>query len=382
MKIYLTGIVSGLLAVIGPSLLIVEATKIGGLSEVQMLSWFFAVYFMGGLYSVFLPFVLKIPATGSHSISSIAYIISVIPIIPFEQLIGGFLISGLIVFVFASSERLRNLILKVPVEITNSMLSGILLSLLVSQFLQFYTSVIFTLVVILIYYVSSIFLKQIPPIIIVIISIISYLLITQNFPYSSIGSFQINIQLHKPTITILNIAIVGIPLAILVIFNDILIGLSTLGEKVKNPTMILKSGGVFSIIGSIFGSPCTNLAGVMTIICNDIKDVRENKKYLSSVVSGFVLLGFAFSSSIILPIIIALPLNITMLIAFLTILPVFLKTFNFSFKSGGRKLVYTIPTFIISSLPISIFVFSSPLIGLIVGCIIYFSLKLFKRSDK
>lgn len=377
----MTGIVSGLLAIIGPSLLIVEAAKIGGLSEAQMLAWLFAGYFMGGLYSIFLPFVLKIPATGSHSISAIAYIISVIPIIPYDQLIGGFLIAGLIAFVFGSYERLRNLILKVPREITNSMLSGILLSLLISQFLQFYSFLFLSAFIFLAYYVSSFLFKNIPPIIIVIILIFLYLILTNNFPYSSIGSFQIHFQLYKPTITFLNVMIVGIPLAILIISNDILIGLTSLGDKVKNPGMILRTGGIFSMIGSLFGSPCTNLAGVMTIICNDIKGVRENKTYMSSVVSGIMLLGFSLSSSLILPIILALPINITMLVAFLTILPVFLKTFTYSF-SRDFKLLYTVPTFLISCLPISIFVFSSPLIGLITGCIIYFLIKLIKNKFK
>ena len=83
-----SGFISALLAMTGPPAIILEAAQIGQFTPQQTISWMFAVYFFGGLFSIIFPLIYKIPITGAHSITGVAFLVTITPNFSFSELIA------------------------------------------------------------------------------------------------------------------------------------------------------------------------------------------------------------------------------------------------------------------------------------------------------
>jgi benzoate membrane transport protein len=69
-----SGFISSTLVMTGPALIILQAAAAGHFSDQQTINWMFAVYFFGGLFGIIMPLLFKIPITGAHSISGVAFL--------------------------------------------------------------------------------------------------------------------------------------------------------------------------------------------------------------------------------------------------------------------------------------------------------------------
>ncbi|MFP3123088.1 benzoate/H(+) symporter BenE family transporter [Ectobacillus funiculus] len=98
-----SGLISSTLVMTGPVIIILEAATSSHFTAQQTINWMFAVYFFGGLFGILMPLAFRIPITGGHSITGVAFLATVTSHFTYPQLIGGYVISGLLIFLVGIS---------------------------------------------------------------------------------------------------------------------------------------------------------------------------------------------------------------------------------------------------------------------------------------
>ena len=68
------GLVAAIFGCSGPALIVIGGANKAGLSNGQTVAWLFAIYFLGGLISIFLALRYKQPVTGAYSIPGAALV--------------------------------------------------------------------------------------------------------------------------------------------------------------------------------------------------------------------------------------------------------------------------------------------------------------------
>jgi benzoate membrane transport protein len=370
------GIISGFLAITSTSLLILEAAKQGGFTEGETLSWVFSVYFFCGIFSILIPFYFKIPFTGGHSLAGITYIISVASLFSYNELITGFLTSAILVFLLGISGWFNRIIELLPKEIISSMLAGMILHTLLSLTTQFWNHLFIVLSAILGYFLTSTFIKRIPGLFGALLFSFVIVIISDSLPTINKMENLSYFTVYQPDFSLSSIFVVGIPLCILLLSNDLIVGFNELKkhEYESKTSIVVSLSGMTSMVGAFFGSHCTNLAGIMTSICSSPAVGKKEFRYISSIISGIILVTFAFFASYIIPFILALPKGLPAIITFLTLVGVFISSLKSSLTNKSIYLA-TIPTFLIAALNFKLFIFNGPILSLMVGLGIYSIMK-------
>jgi benzoate membrane transport protein len=378
MKSIIAGIVSGFLAITGASLLILEAANNGGYSSDITLSWVFSAYFFGGVYSLLFSFKHKMPLPGSHSLSAITYITTVSSLFTFNEMIASFFLTGLIFLILGISKSFNKFIEYLPIEIISAMLAGMILSTLFSLSSKFLDGILIVLLAFVGYFATAIFLKKVPNIFgALLFSIIGLMVSSSSVPFHR-DVLQVSyFNFYKPEFSWEGVLVITIPLFILILSNDLLVGINELKKEgyQVNRSKSIPISGFFTMVGSFFGSHCTHLAGIMTTICASPENGNKSSRYIASIASGIVLLLFAFNAGLLIPLIQSLPKGFPAAITFLALYGVMIPSVKLSFSK--KNLFWaTIPTFLVSSLKIQIFIFNGPILGLILGLFIFSFIKI------
>lgn len=119
------GMVAGLFVISGPTALILQASLNGNFTAAQTILWIFSVYVFGGILGILLPLYYRIPIVGGHSLTGVAFLATMTGKFTFNELIGAYIVSGLLLLLIGSLGIFSKLIKLVPKEIIAAMLSGI-----------------------------------------------------------------------------------------------------------------------------------------------------------------------------------------------------------------------------------------------------------------
>lgn len=366
-----TGITSGLVAVSGTSLLILQAAINGQYNTQIMLSWLFATFFFSGIFSIWYPLYKKIPLTGGHSLAGISYLMTITHIYSFNDLVGGFIISGLIIFIIGVSKKYSIIIEFIPAELISAMLAGMILHNLSKLIIPASQTLFLSSIAIFVFFIFNKNRFGIPPILISLISVFLFYFGLYDDPplkyFNDISYFYF----YKPIFSLETLLVIALPLSILIITNDLFIGSAALkehGYKFDNNEVVSISG-ITSFIGGFWGSHCTNLAGIMTHICANDQSGEYKKRYTASIVSGLFLVTFAFTSYYSVPFLLSLPDGLLAITTILTLGGIFFNSLKIAFlKKGSEPITFFV--FTMSLLNFQVFFINSPIIGLIMGTVL------------
>lgn len=361
------GLFSGLLAITGASLLVLEAAQNGGYTDSQTFSWVFSVYLFGGLFGILLPLYYKVPITGAHSLAGIIYLGTLTPVYSFDELVSGFIVSALLVLLLGISGWINKLLTLISRVVIAAMLAGMILNTLISLCKQFGDGTWMVIAITVCFFTTPLVTKKVPGLLVSLFLSLALLTLSGNMPSVS-PTNPPYFTLFKPEFSLASIFVIGIPLCLFIFSNDFIVGLNELSKESYKVSVkkVVNWSGIFSLIGSFFGSHCTNLAGIMTSICAGPSAGNKKFRYVASVISGMILLIFAFFSSYLIPFIKALPKGVPAIIAFLTLYGVFISSIR-TILTDKSSYSATLPTLVITATNIHIFIFNGPLLGLIVG---------------
>jgi benzoate membrane transport protein len=366
-----SGIVSGLLAAVGPPVFIMEAAANGHFTNEQTVLWMFSVYFFGGLFSIILPFYYRIPIVGAHSITGVAFLVTVTSQVPYNQLIGSYIISSLSILLIGFLGLFSKLMKFVPKEIIAAMMAGIITSYVVRLIISVEHLPMIGGVALMSYFIFTKWKLRVPPVIAAVFAGFLMLFLTYDLDFSSSEMAFVLPHLQVPEFNILNIFTVSLPLALLILSNDAAPGIGALEQNNYKPPInrILTLSGVFSLFVNLFGGQSANIAGMMTAICSGEETGNREKRYFAAIVSGIFILLFGCFAWLSVPFIQSLPGDFVSMLAGFALLGVLGTSLTQSFAKPKMMISVTF-TFVIAMSNISIFYISAPVWALVGGSLI------------
>lgn len=365
------GLVSGIFIITGPVALILEGASNGQFTMTQTILWVFSVYFFGGLFGILLPLYYRMPIVGGHSISGVAFLATITTQFTFHELVGAYIISGVLMLLIGWLGFFSKLMKLVPKEIIAAMLAGMITKYMVNYVVSSTQFVVVGVVAVVAFFAFSRWRTRIPPVIAAIAAAFVVLLLTYPFAASGMSQQLVLPQVQLPDFNILSFISVSIPLALLILSNDAAVGLGALEQNQYKPPVnrIISLSGIFSIIASFFGGQSSNIAGMASAICADEEAGPREKRYMGAVVSGVLLLLFGLFAWKLVPLIQMLPKEFIAIIVGFSLIGVFGNSLHTGFSKPTMKVSCAF-AFMIALSNITIWNISAPVWSLLIGSFI------------
>lgn len=365
------GIITGTLGIVGAPIIVIEAAAAGGFTHIETISWFYAVQFFGALFGLIMAFYYRMPIVGAHSITGAAFLVTVTPHFTYSELVGGFIITGIIIMLFGISGIFKKVMSWIPREIISAMLAGIITSYVVGLIPAAEELPIVGISAITVFFILTKWNLRIPPMLGSVLTSVIVFFLVYDFDMSALGTEIVLPIVHAPDFSLAGAISISIPLALMILSNDATPAVGALERSgYKVPTNnILTVSGILSIFTSFFGGQSANVAGMMTTIASDEESGDTDKRYVASVISSIIMLIFGLFAWALVPLMFELPEALMAMLAGFVLIGVFASTMRTSFGNSKYQMA-VIFTYIISVSGISIFYVSAPVWALLIGTIL------------
>lgn len=365
------GIITGTLGIVGAPIIVIEAAAAGGFTHIETISWFYAVQFFGALFGLIMAFYYRMPIVGAHSITGAAFLVTVTPHFTYSELVGGFIITGIIIMLFGISGIFKKVMSWIPREIISAMLAGIITSYVVGLIPAVEELPIVGISAITVFFILTKWNLRIPPMLGSVLTSVIVFFLVYDFDMSVLGTEIVLPIVHAPDFSLAGAISISIPLALMILSNDATPAVGALERSgYKVPTNnILTVSGILSIFTSFFGGQSANVAGMMTTIASDEESGDTDKRYVASVISSIIMLIFGLFAWALVPLMFELPEALMAMLAGFVLIGVFASTMRTSFGNSKYQMA-VIFTYIISVSGISIFYVSAPVWSLFIGTIL------------
>ncbi|MET3322633.1 benzoate/H(+) symporter BenE family transporter [Peribacillus butanolivorans] len=328
------GTLAAIFGCTGPSLIIINGASNGELTETQMISWLFAIYFFGGILGILISVRNKQPIAGAYSIPGAVLVVGSLSNYSLNEAAGAYLAAGLIVFMLGIAGVIGKVMHWIPVPIVMSMVVGTMISFGTEMIASLEKAPIIAGSSILVYLLSFRYIKKFPPILISFAVAIILSIWMGEFQVKDVSSVFVVPQLVTPSFNIDAIISMGIPLALLVIGaeNAQATGvLNTQGYKPPVNEMTILSG-IGGVITSFFGGHNANIAGSMTAICASKEAGQMEGRYAAVVVCGVLFSTFGLFAGTVMPFVAAMPKVLISTVAGLAMMGVLLSSLQEAFS--------------------------------------------------
>lgn len=366
------GIVASLLAITGPPAMILEAAVKGNFTTSQTILWLFAIYVGGGIFSIIMPLRYRIPIVGAHSITGVAFLATVTNQFTYSELIGAYILSGILMLLVGYGGIFSKLLNYVPKEIIAAMLAGMITKYMANYIVSTSQLLLVGGSSLLVFLFFSKKNKGIPPMVAAIITGVTLLLLTYPIHSSGLSTDFIFPIIQVPAFNLTNFFSVALPLALLILSNDCAVGLGALEQNDYHPPInqVVSLSGIFSIITGFLGGQSANIGGMMTAICAGEEAGPREQRYMGAVVSGCIILIFGLFSWKLVPWIQALPASFIAILIGFALLGVFVNSLQISFSQPAMKFSAAF-AFMIALANITVLNISAPVWSLLLGTFIY-----------
>ncbi len=121
------GFVGWLFAITAPVAIILSVGSRGGLSEAEIASWVFGVFFVNGLITIFFCWFYRQPLVFFWTIPGAVLVGPSLAHLTFAEVIGAFYLTGALMFVLSITGWVRRAMAAVPMPIVMGMVAGVFL---------------------------------------------------------------------------------------------------------------------------------------------------------------------------------------------------------------------------------------------------------------
>src|SRR4051794_34196706 len=311
------GLVAAIFGCTGPALIIIGGATSGGLTYTETISWIFAVYFFSGLLGIFLSLKYRQPISGAHSIAGAVLVAGALTHFSLNEAIGAYLVAHILVIILGASGLIDKVMKWIPIPIVMGMIVGVMIRFATEMITSITLSPLLAGSAILVFLLSTRFLKKVPPVLSALIVAVVLAVFTNSFQIQNVQDSFVIPQLIMPAFSLDAIVSIGIPLALLIICTENAQATGVLmaqGYKPPNSAMAIYGSSV-GLIGSLFGAHAINMAGPMTAICSAKEVGKKESRYAASAVCGVFFSAFGLFAAMVVPLVIPMPGVIVSVIA-------------------------------------------------------------------
>lgn len=328
------GLVAAIFGCTGPALIIIGGATSGGLTYAQTISWIFATYFFSGLLGIYLALKYRQPISGAHTIAGAVLVAGSLAHFSLNEAIGAYIVANIIVIILGTSGLIDKAMKWIPVPIVMGMIVGVMIRFTTDMINAVSVSPFLAGTGILVFLLSSRYLKRIPPVLSALVIAVILAIITNAFNIQSIQNELVLPQFIVPQFSLDAIVSIGIPIALLIVSTENAQASGVLmaqGYKPPNSAMAV-NGSIVGLVAALFGGHAINIAGPMTAICSANEVGKKDGRYAASVANGFFFAIFGLFASLVVPFVIAMPSVIVTVIAGLAMLGVLLNSLKTAFS--------------------------------------------------
>jgi benzoate membrane transport protein len=366
------GLVAAIFGCTGPALIIINGGAEAGLSADLITSWIFGIYVLGGAISLVLALYYKIPVTGAWSIPGAVLVVGALATFEFSDMVGAFLVAGLLVFLLGVTGLMRRVASWLPVPIVMAMIAGALIRFGIGVVDAGLSAPVIVGAAVIGFLLLSRFIKSVPGAVGALLLGTAAAAVTGAFNDSAAGLGMSAPVLMTPTFDLNAILAVSVPLAVLVIGAENAQATGVLmAEKYRPPvnSMTLISG-LGGILASVFGGHNANIAGPMTAICSSEQAGEDRSgRYAATVVNGILFIAFGIAAGAAVAAVTMLPGELIAAVAGLAMIGVLLSAFSGAF-AGSRFQVGALAALVIAMSGVTVLNISSPFWALVGGVLI------------
>ena len=332
------GFVATLLGTTGPALLVYQAATNAGYPDEITDSWFFAIFVGGGLLSLLLAFLYRQPICGAYPIAGSALLVTVLGEYSLPEVVGAFLVSGVLVALIGFSGLFEVIMERIPNEVIMGALAGILLPFGIEVFALLPAQPLLVGSMVAAYLVGVRLVRALPPALLALVAGLAVAAASGRFEAGEVSLSLSRPVLIWPAFDLGAIFSIAVPLTLLAVATQNAPGVGILRANGYAPPV--NAITIFSGIGSMLTAPLAgngvNIAAPMTAICAgpESHPAPENR-YAATVAQGAFFVAFGLAGATAISLIRALPPALIAGVAGLALLPVILQALRLSV--GGRE---------------------------------------------
>jgi benzoate membrane transport protein len=366
-------IVAFAFSISGPVAIILAVAARGGLSEAQTASWLFGAFFINGLLSIAFCAAYRQPLAFFWTIPGTVLVGPALAHASFSEVVGAFLVTGLLMAVLGLSGVVRRVMDAVPMPIVMGMVAGVFLPFGLDWVKAFESDLLIALSMTATFLVISALpgvARRLPPLIVAMaVGLVAIALArTGTMPSIDTGAILASPVLVAPQFNPATLIELVVPLAITVLVVQNGQGIAVLRTAGHAPPVnaIATACGIWSILAGLVGTVSTCLTGPSNAILAGGRDKATH--YTAGILLGLLALVFGLFSPFFTKLLLATPHAFIATLAGLAMLRVLQSAFATAFQ--GAFGIGALVAFLVTVSGIAIAGIGAPFWGLVFGAIV------------
>jgi len=340
-----------------------------GATREQTSTAIFVLLFGYGLLSTVLSYRYKMPISIVWSTPGAAFLAASAGLgLEFEQAIGGFFLSGVLLTITGFWPALARLVQRIPAAIASAMLAGILFTFVISTVRASVDYPLLVLPFVLVWFL----LNRISPVWATPITIVlAFGLINAQIGTSWLEGASLfpSFDVVIPAFELVPMFSIGIPLYLITMASQNLPGTAIMkGFGYILPVRaVLGSTGIATVVASFFGGFGMNLAAITAAInANEQAAKDPARRWVASFAGGLVYWLFAIGAGFFAAFVLAVPTELLLAVVGIALLPSFVSAIGVSLEDKELRLPAAI-TFVVGAAGISVFGIGGAFWALVAG---------------
>ena len=379
--VYAGNAVVGLIfAATGPVAVILAVGTQGGLSQAELASWIFGVFFLNGLLTILACWLYRQPLAFFWTIPGTVLIGPALTHLSWAEIVGAFFVTGLLILVIGLTGWVRRAMSAIPMPIVMAMVAAIFLRFGVDVVRALGDDVAIAAPMVVVFLVLSAWAwmgRWIPPIIGALVIGAAAVAISGRFAPgpSATGWFAAPV-LQTPQWSLQAIVELVVPLAITVLVVQNGQGVAVLRAEGHNPPIntITIACGLWSLPAAAVGAVSTCLTGPTNALLS--ASGERSRHYTAGITCGLLAVLFGLCAPTFTRLMLATPAAFVATLGGLAMLRVLQASFVTAFSS--RFTLGALVTFVVTVTDVKILNIGAAFWGLVAGLLISW---LLERGD-
>lgn len=330
------GFIGWLFAVTGPVAIILAVGSNAGLSEREIASWIFGVFFFNGLITLLFSGLYRQPLVFFWTIPGTVLVGQSLTHLTFPEVVGAFYATGLLMLVLGASGWVKRAMQLVPMPIVMGMVAGVFLRFGLELVRAVFADTIIVGPMVAIWLVLSAIPRlgrRIPPIIGALLIGASTTVLFSRFDAAATLQFElIRPVIQTPVWSIAAMVELVVPLAITVLVVQNGQGFAVLRAAGHTPPInaVTMACGIGSVIGAVVGGVSSCLTGPTNAIV--VSGGEQKRQYTAAMFVGCLALVFGLLAPTFTRLLLVSPKSLVMALAGLAMLRVLQTAFVTAFR--------------------------------------------------
>jgi benzoate membrane transport protein len=374
------GLIGWLFAATAPVAIILTVGSHGGLSEAEIASWIFGVFFVNGLITILFSWLYRQPLAFFWTIPGTVLVGQSLTHLTFQQVVGAYYVTAALMLVLGATGWVKRMMELAPLPIVMGMVAGVFLRFGLDLVHAVFddTAIAGSMVVIWLLLTAVPQLgRRCPPIIGALLVGTLAVIVLGRFDASS----QLHFELVRPVIqtpawSIPAIVELVVPLAITVLVVQNGQGFAVLKSAGHNPPVnaVTIACGLGAAVTAVVGGISTCLTGPTNAIL--VSSGERKRQYIAGIVVGLLAILFGLLAPMFTRLLLGAPKSFVAALAGLAMLRVLQTAFVTAF--AARFSLGALVAFLVTIADVPLFNVGAAFWGLVSGIVISL---LLERAD-